>query len=284
MAAIKNKRQLFLAAILCVAAWSCSSDPKSSGNSSASKSESTQANSEKSQAKPSEETVETPKISAPQATDNLLDAIKSGSDEKITTAARTVLGVNPNDARALNALAVLSIKQSNFQVAKVLLTKALVQSEQSAELWNNMGIVQLALGEDREALKSLRKAFELNGQEPNIAANLGAQFLDGRDYKKALFALEIAEKRPTKDWKAYNNLGIYAAYKGRFSQSQKYYDEALKLSPSNKEVLYNLAVLAINHQNKPNDGLEHIQRLKFLGISGELKNKVNALETRAKMR
>lgn len=268
---------------------SCGSQPKSTTpatkDAAAIKPNDSAAEASKSDKKTSQAESDSESAKGPDLKGALQASIREGNDSKVNRAAQAVLANDPKDVQALNALAVIAIKNSHPQVAKLFLIKAIDVNPNSWELWNNLGICQDALGEDRLSMKALRKAYELNPKDPTIAGNLGSRFLTGKDFKKAQFAMEVVEsKSQGRDWKTSNNLGISSAYKGQFGAAQKYYEDALKESPSNKEVLFNLAVLKIRHMNKPNEGLELLQKIRFMGVSGDLKNKVNALETRAKMR
>ena len=96
------------------------------------------------------------------ATGSLLDeAIRAQSDEKIFKASTQVLLQNSSDPKALNALALYNYKKGRLQAAKYLFSKAL-QVQASSEIYNNLGVVHLALEENREALQAFRQAFNLN--------------------------------------------------------------------------------------------------------------------------
>ncbi len=220
---------------------------------------------------------------AQKATANLLDeAIRSQSDEKIFKAATQALLQNSADPKALNALALSNYKKGKLATARYLLIKA-VQLQPSAELYNNLGVVHLALEENREALQAFRQAFSLNPQDGVIAANLGAIFVDQRNYSKAVVALETAYQKGLRDFRVLNNYAIALTATGKGLQAQGLYERALKDQSNNKDILFNQAILLIEVLKKYKEGSEVLNRLKFVGGSSEQRSRIKDLENKVKI-
>ena len=217
------------------------------------------------------------------ATGSLLDdAIRSQSDEKIFKASTQVLLQNSSDPKALNALALYNYKKGRLQAAKYLLSKAL-QVQASSEIYNNLGVVHLALEENREALQAFRQAFNLNPQDGVTAANLGAIFVDQKDYNKAVVALETAYQKGFRDARVLNNYAIALTATGKGAQAQGIYDKALKDQSNNKELLLNDSILLIEVLKKYKEGSEVLNRLKFVGVTPEQKSRIKDLENKVKL-
>jgi Flp pilus assembly protein TadD len=234
-------------------------------------------------AAPVEAAPERPKAPPPQTLyTSLNEAIKAQSDDRIYTAATQILAQSPNDPRALNALAMYQYKKARFDLARYLLSKAIVASPRMAELHSNMGIVQLAQKENRDAVKSFRKALEISSEDPVAASNLGAIYVQEKDYSKALVVLEIAHKKGVRDFRVLNNYAIALTAAKKFDRAAEIYKTVLKDQSSNREVLYNYVVLLIDHMGKYQDGLEALGRLKFVGGPGDTRNRIIALENKAK--
>lgn len=219
---------------------------------------------------------------APSQYAALNEAIKSQSDERIYQASTQILTQSPNDARALNALAMYHYKRGRFDLCRYLLGKAISSSPKTAELYSNLGIVQLAQNERRDAVKSFRKALDINNDEAVAAANLGAIYVQERDFAKAGVVLETAYRKGVRDPRVLNNYGIALTAQGKLDRAEEMYKAALKDSGNNKEVLFNYAILLVDHMQKYQDGLEVINRLKFVGGPADSRNRIIALENKAK--
>ncbi len=218
-----------------------------------------------------------------KATTNALDeAIRSQSDEKILKATAQALLQSPSDVKALNALALFNYKKSRWVAAKYLLLKA-IQAQGSSEIYNNLGIVHLALNEKKEALVAFRQAFTLNPQDGVAAANLGAIFVAQKDFNKALVALETAYQKGFRDFRVLNNYALALTATGKGSQAQAIYEKALKEQSSNKDILLNQAILLIEVLNKYKEGSDVLNRLKFVGGSTEQRSRIKDLEYKVKI-
>ncbi|MGE5085386.1 MAG: tetratricopeptide repeat protein [Bacillota bacterium] len=213
---------------------------------------------------------------------NLNAAVKAANDEAIYRAATDILAQASNDPRALNALAMYHYKRGRFDLSRYLLTKALSANPKSPELYSNLGIVQLAQNERREAIKSFRKALEINRDDAVASSNLGAIYVQEKDYNKGVMVLETAYRKGIRDGRVLNNYAIALTAQGKFDKAADLYKGILKENNGNREAMYNYAVLLIDRMAKYEDGLEIIGRLKFVGGPGDTRNKIIALENKAK--
>lgn len=211
----------------------------------------------------------------------LQQAIKSGSDEKIFSAATELLTKKSDDVVALNALAMYHFKKGRLDLSKYLVNKAIGINPKMSALYSNLGVIQLAMNEHREAIQSFKKSLQLNSGEVTAAANLGAIYVREKDFRKAAVALEMAYKKGLKDAKFLNNYGIVQTAQGNFPEAKKAYDQSLKLSPDNKDAMLNLSILLIDHMKKYEEGLQVLGGLKFIGGPDDSRNVINALENRA---
>lgn len=240
---------------------------------------------EKEEAKPApiaEEPVRPKVETTPSQYQVLNEAIKAQSDEKIYQAATQILTQAPNDAKALNALAMYHYKRGRYDLCRYLLSKAIASSPKMAELYSNMGIVQLAKGERRDAIKSFRKALDINNDEAVAAANLGSIYVQEKDYTKAQIVLETAYRRGVRDARVLNNYAIALTAQRKYDRAEELYKAILKDNSNNKEALYNYATLLVDNMGKFQDGIEIINRLKFVGGPSDTRNRIIALENKAK--
>lgn len=212
----------------------------------------------------------------------LVDAYKSQNDEGIYRASIAILSNNPSDGKALNALGLYHYRKGRFLAARYFFSRAQAQNPRASELHNNQGLVSLALGEQREAIRSFKKALELNPNDALAAANLGSIYVQEKDYYKAIFPLEVAVKKGMRETRTLTNYAIACVGTGKYDVAKSSLEEALKQNSNNKEALFALSNLLIAHMKQYPEGLEHLNRLKFLGPAQEMRNRMNTLENEAK--
>ncbi|MFN3697538.1 MAG: tetratricopeptide repeat protein [Pseudobdellovibrio sp.] len=214
--------------------------------------------------------------------DKLHEAIKSQNDDAIKSVATEVLTQNSKDAKALNALAMVHFKKNELEAAEYLLNKAILAHSQQSELYNNLGLIKLAKDEKREAIMIFRKGLEVNTQDMILGANLGSLYLDEKDYQKAELALEIPYKKGTKDIKILGNYAVALAANGKAAKAADLYEKLLKDNPGQRDLMFNYSVTLIKHLQKYKEGLDILNRLKFVGAPSEVRNVIKDLESIAK--
>lgn len=224
-----------------------------------------------------------PKVTTSRSDASSLDqAIQDGSDDNIQRVAQGVLAKNQNDIPALLALGVVHYKRSQWVGALMMFDKVIKLDPRNLGARNNRALVYLSQHEVRDAIKEFKKVIEADPTNATAAANLGAIYLENKDYQKAFIAMDIAYQRMSRDPKVLNNYGIALTGAGRFKEARDAYQRALDKSPGSKEVMLNYAILLIDHLKQFSQGLELVNKLKFLGLSPEVKNRINLLENNAK--
>lgn len=225
---------------------------------------------------------ENPPTEADKKSHQLNEAIRTQSDQEIFNASSQILFDSPNNLKALNAMALFNYKKGKFLAAEYLLRKAIADHPNSSEVHSNLGIVYLGEKKDREAILEFRKALEINSDDVVASANLGSIYVIQKDYTKAQIVLETVYRKGWKDAKTLANYAIALAAGGKFDKSEEIYKTLIKEQNSNKEVLFNYAILQVEHLNKFAEGLETINRLKFIGPPGDFRKRLAALEAKAK--
>ncbi len=213
---------------------------------------------------------------------NLLEAQKSQNDDAINRAATAILAESPQDLSAHLALGNMYYRKQKYLAAQYFFSKALQINPKSADIFNSLGLIRVALKEPREAAKMYRKAIEIDSQNYAAVSNLGAFYIESRDFQKAIYPLEVAIQKNPKDYRNRVNYGIALAGTGKFSQAKEQYDVALKLNSSGREVIYNLAIINIEQFKKFQEGLDHLSKLRFLGVPETVRSRIIALENKAK--
>lgn len=214
---------------------------------------------------------------------NELDkAIQKQDEFQIAVSARQMLIQNPQDPKALNALALYHFRKGELGAAKALLNKAIAAHPHLSMLFSNFGIVLQAIGEDGEAVRAFREALKVDPFNAVAAANVGAYYAQNRDYLKAQVALELAIQRGQRDWRTINNYGVTLMALGKSSLAESNLKKASEIQPQNVQVLLNYASLLVEHLNKPAEGLEVINKIRFIGPSPDLRKRISELEIKAK--
>lgn len=219
---------------------------------------------------------------AKESSDRLSEGIREQNDELISTSASQILTQNSKDVRALNALAMVHFKKGRFEAAVYLLNKAILANPQSSELFSNLALVKIAQGEKREAIQAFRKGLEVNSQDAILGANLGSIYIAEKDYAKAELALEIPVKKGTRDSKILNNYAISLTANGKAGKAADIYEKLMKENPGQRDIMFNYSVTLIDHLQKYKEGLDLLNRLKFVGAPAEVKNVIKDLESKAK--
>lgn len=232
-------------------------------------------------AKSSTATAATPAAATVSST-ALGDAIRAQNDEAIYKAATQMLSQNSNDLKALNALGLYHYKKGRYLAAIFFFNRALQSHPNSSEVYSNMGLSQLGLKEQRDGIRSFRKALELDPGNVHAAANLGSIYVQNKEYNRAVVALEVANKQEPKDIRNLINYGVALAATGKYDRAKAQYEQALRINSTSREALYNFAVVEIEYLKKYDNGLDLLNKLKFLGPPDSLRNRINALENKAK--
>ncbi len=138
---------------------------------------------------------------SPNSPDLLYDygmtAEKLGRFDVLESAMRTVIRVRPDNAQAYNALGyTLADRNQRLDEAKTLIEKANALAPDDASILDSMGWVQYRLGNNREALQSLERAYRLRA-DAEIAVHLGeVLWVSGRQADAERAWKEASAKEP----------------------------------------------------------------------------------------
>lgn len=208
--------------------------------------------------------------------------IVEGDNEKIQKTSIELLQVNSKNYKALNSLAMCHYKKQQFEAAILLLNRALAVNPKSSEVYNNFGLIMFAKNEKKEAVNMFRKALQLNPENYLAAANLSSIYAKEKDYSKVIFSLEKFVKNGKANIFDLNNYAIALVATGKDKEAAEIYEEILKQSPEYKNAMLNYAILMIEKQDKYKEGLDLINRLKFVGADHEARQTIKDLEFKVK--
>jgi len=103
------------------------------------------------------------------------------------------------------------------------------KDSKNKKVWNNIGVIKVRMGTDREALESYDKALELEPGYGSAWFNKGKALFRLGQKKKALECFRNATKYSPENKSAWNNLGVTLRQLKKFRESIKCYDQALKI-------------------------------------------------------
>lgn len=213
---------------------------------------------------------------------DLEKAIVSGNNERIKTISTDLLQMNSKDLKALNALAMYYYKKQQLAAAELLLSKALTAHPKSSTVYNNLGLIELAKNEKKEAMNMFQKALELDAKNYSAAANIAAIYVKNKSYEYAVFTLEKFVDSKVTQADSLNNYAIALNGIGKFNEAADIYERVLKKIPDHKLAMLNYSILLIEKQAKYKDGLDLLNRLKFVGVDSQSRELIKNLENKAK--
>jgi Tfp pilus assembly protein PilF len=173
-------------------------------------------------------------------------------------------------------------KKGHFDIAEVNINKAIKEQPNKSDYYHNLGLIHLAKNEQREAIQAFRKGLQLNSQDAAIGAQLGAIFTKEKDFTKAEIALEIPVQKGSQDPNILNNYAIALTANKKTDEAEKIYEKILKANPNSRDIMLNYSIFLIDQKQKYKQGLDLLNRLKFVGVQSEARNVIIALENKAK--
>lgn len=213
---------------------------------------------------------------------NLVQALKRQSDSDIIKSAQDVLMIDPNSARALNALGAINFKNGKMKAAEFFFNKAIKSHPNSVGLYNNLGLLKLSQNENREAVNLFKAGMTQKSDDKKILANLGSLYVMNKDFQNAEIALAPLYKSGTKDLKLISNYAVALVGTNKMTEATAVYEKALAENQSSREIMLNYSIHLIENVKNNKLGLDLINRLKFVGVPEEARNVIKDLENKAK--
>lgn len=132
-----------------------------------------------------------------------------------------------------------------------------------ADARNLLGVIQHARGDSAEAVKSLKKAIEINGNVAQYHSNLGEIERQRGNADKALYSLRRAIAIDANYAQAYNNIGIIYFDRSEFEEAVKNYQKAIELNSHYPEAHNNLGN-ALRALGRSEEALKHYEKALML--------------------
>ena len=176
---------------------------------------------------------------------------EAGQTSEAMEEARALLTKDGKNAAAFNALGLVYYRMNKLPLAESAFRRAIElepKAKSTAAVWNNLGLVALARGNDQEAFVAFEKASAIDGEHREAHLNRATVYLDCGDYKRAEKEIRKAIEIDGDDPDAYVALGVALRGQKRFDDARAAYERALVARPNHPPALYDLGVLYMDFQ------------------------------------
>ena len=192
-----------------------------------------------------------------------------GNHDAALGQAREVLIRQPRNGRALAEIGRIYRAREQYDVAELVFRKAM-EIEESAELHNDMGLLELARGDTQAAFTEFQRAIEI---DPSFAAahlNQGSVLLHAGDFAGAETEYRAVIAQDADDVDAHVALGAALRGQGNHREARREYDRALEENPNHPAALFNMGVLLAEFLDQRPQARELFERfLRVAPSSGE---------------
>ena len=200
----------------------------------------------------------------------LRDKYAGSPDAKVFTDAektlQTVLAVDSSNQLAYENLARLYYDRGRLKDKSYLLLAGLVikqatdvlkaENVESADLYNLSGLLLMERDDQVAALRSFKKAAEVNPKHADAHMNMALIAINFRDYKTAEESLTVAVKDPRQKSNVEAYLGLGVAQRGlrKYKEAETSFKKAMDMAKNDPRPLYNLGILYQEHIGATQEG------------------------------
>ncbi|MCP4447593.1 MAG: tetratricopeptide repeat protein [Myxococcales bacterium] len=115
-------------------------------------------------------------------------------------------------------------------------------SEEDAIAFEKRGRARLTIGEDAEGIRDIRRAVDMEPDNPDFRNSLGAGLLRAGKRKEAQRALKKSLQLDTGNGRAHLLLGILARMEGNGAEARSHHESALESDPDDARAQYELGI------------------------------------------
>lgn len=176
---------------------------------------------------------DTPTTSSPSQNryNEALGCLERQENERALVLLDSLLSEEPREARYRYARAMAHIAMGAYRKAGCDLLRSVVLDGSFVPAWSHLGFVQLTLGKEEAALKTLGRALELDPDSAETWCVLGDVQLDLGEYDEALKAfgraLEIEPDSP----EPHRKMAMYHVSRGDMKALKTEYELLKRLDP-----------------------------------------------------
>jgi Flp pilus assembly protein TadD len=199
---------------------------------------------------------------------------EAGKSAEALDEVRALLARDSKNAAGFNALGLVYYRMEKLALSESAFRRAIElepQAKSTAAVWNNLGLVALAKGRDQEAFAAFAQAAQLDSGHREAHLNQALVYLDCGDYARAERELRRAVDIDGDDPDALVALGVALRGLRRFDEARAAYERALVLRPGHPSALYDLGVLYMDFQPDKVKARETLGRYRKLAAAGDPK-------------
>lgn len=181
--------------------------------------------------------------------------------------AREALVRDPRNARALAEVGRVYRAREDLEVAELVFRKALDLGE-TAELHNDLGLLELSRGDTQAAFEAFGRAIALDPTFSDAHENQGSVLLHAGDYPGAAAEFRAVLEHDAEDVDARVALAICLRGQGEHQAAQREYEAALERAPAHAGALFDYAVLRAEFLDQRPQSIELFQRFLTVAPGG----------------
>ncbi len=188
----------------------------------------------------------------------------AGKFEEAVEGLRDVIRTSGASARIYTELGMIYLEQKRFDLASLVLAKAIELDAKEPAAYNALALLALRQGRGQEAFDRFDYAASLDPRYTDARYNKATVLLDSGDYARAKVELEkILEKR-TDDFGAQVSLGVAERGLKNFPAAKTAWDNVVKRASARSEAradaMFNLALLKIDFMQDLVGGKADLER------------------------
>ncbi len=188
----------------------------------------------------------------------------AGKFEEAVEGLRDVIRTSGASARIYTELGMIYLEQKRFDLASLVLAKAIELDAKEPAAYNALALLALRQGRGQEAFDRFDYAASLDPRYTDARYNKATVLLDAGDYTRAKVELEkILEKR-TDDFGAQVSLGVAERGLKNFPAAKTAWDNVVKRASTRSEAradaMFNLALLKIDFMQDLVGGKADLER------------------------
>lgn len=168
--------------------------------------------------------------------------LRLGKNREAATLLQPAYEVNSEDRAIDYALGTALIRDGQVEKGEVIIDRIL-KSGDSPEVKLLMGAAQLAGGDPKKAVPTIRKALDMNPDLPGGWSLYGQALQDGGEDDRARTAFRRALQSDPNDFDANFRLGAVLRYDGSYEEAAPYLERALQLRPASIPARYQVGAL-----------------------------------------
>lgn len=161
-------------------------------------------------------------------------------------------------------LALVYLAQGRPELADLVLRKAADLDAEQPAIYNAMALLALEKGQDQRAFELFDRATSLDPEYMDARFNKASVLLDAGDFARAKAELETVVENDENDYAARVSLGVAQRGLKQLDEARSTWERVVKSAPrrapAHGDALYNLAILEMDHLQNDKAAIEALDR------------------------